>query len=122
MSAVSPTGSDPTAEAAPARPTGPALAAVLAVGVGALVLGVLTTWAEASTGMHDFLEFDEDVGPLSGKTIIASVAFFAAWALFAALWWRKSPPLRLVLVTAAVLLALGFLGTFPTFFQAFTSE
>jgi hypothetical protein len=95
---------------------------VLATGIGALTLGILTTWSEASTGMHDFLEFDEDVGPLSGKTIIATAAFFVSWALLTALWRRQNPPLRSVFIATAVLLALGVLGTFPTFFTAFASD
>src|ERR671910_899104 len=63
------------------RPTGPVAAAVLATGIGAFVLGLLTTLNEASTGVHDFLEFDEDVGPLSGKTIIAVIAYLGSWAV-----------------------------------------
>jgi hypothetical protein len=74
------------------HPIGPAAAVVLATGIGAFTLGLLTTWAEASTGMHDWLEFDIDVGPLSGKTIIATAGFFVSWAVLAALWWRKNPP------------------------------
>jgi hypothetical protein len=104
------------------RPTGPVAAAVLATGIGAFVLGVLTTLSEASTGVHDFLEFDEDVGPLSGKTIIAVVAYVASWAVLHGLWRRQNPPLRPILIATAVLIALGVLGTFPTFFQAFASE
>jgi hypothetical protein len=104
------------------RPTGPVAAAVLATGIGAFVLGLLTTLSEASTGVHDFLEFDEDVGPLSGKTILAVVAYFASWAILHALWRRQNPPMRPILIAAAVLVALGILGTFPTFFQAFASE
>jgi hypothetical protein len=104
------------------RPTGPAAAAVLASGIGALVLGLLTTLNEASTGVHDFLEFDEDVGPLSGKTIIAAASYLASWAVLHALWRRQNPVLRPILIVTAVLIALGVLGTFPTFFQAFASE
>jgi len=108
--------------AAPERPLGPAAAVMLATGIGALTLGILTTLAEASTGIADFLQFKDRVGPLSGKTIISTAAFFGAWGLLAVLWRRTSPPLRPVLIVAVVLLALGFLGTFPTFFQAFASE
>jgi hypothetical protein len=104
------------------RPTGPIAAAVLAVGIGAAVLGLLTTLSEASTGVHDFLEFDKDVGPLSGKTIIAAAAYFASWAVLHGLWRRQNPVLRLILIVTAVLIALGVLGTFPTFFQAFAPE
>ena len=104
------------------RPTGPVAAAVLATGVGAFVLGLLTTLNEASTGVHDFLEFDEGVGPLSGKTIIAVIAYFASWAILHGLWRRQNPALRPILIATAVVIVLGILGMFPTFFQAFASE
>jgi hypothetical protein len=104
------------------RPTGPIAAAVLAVGIGAFVLGLLTTLSEASTGVHDFLEFDEDVGPLSGKTIIAVAAYLGSWAVLYGVWRRQSPRLRPIVIVTIVLIALGILGTFPTFFQAFTTE
>ena len=104
------------------RPTGPVAAAVLATGIGAFVLGLLTTLSEASTGIHDFLEFSDDVGPLSGKTILAVVAYVVSWAGLHAAWRRRNPALRPVLIATAVLIALGILGTFPTFFQAFASE
>ena len=104
------------------RPTGPVAAAVLATGIGAFVLGLLTTLSEASTGVHDFLEFDEGVGPLSGKTIIAVIAYFASWAILQGLWRRQNPALRPIVIAAAVLIVLGVLGTFPTFFQALASE
>src|ERR687898_2239361 len=102
------------------RPTGPVAAAVLATGIGAFVLGLLTTLNEASTGVHDFLEFDADVGPLSGKTIFAVIAYAVSWAILHAVWRRQTPVLRPVLIATAVLVALGVLGTLPTFFQAFT--
>jgi len=35
---------------------------------------------------------------------------------------RQNPVLRPILIAAAVLVALGILGTFPTFFQAFASD
>jgi hypothetical protein len=104
------------------RPTGPVAAAVLATGIGAFVLGLLTTLNEASTGVHDFLEFDVDVGPLSGKTIIAVIAYLASWAILHGLWRRQNPALRPILIATAVLVVLGILGTFPTFFQVFASE
>jgi len=33
------------------------------------------TLDEASTGVHDFLQFNDRVGPLSGKTIFAVIAY-----------------------------------------------
>jgi hypothetical protein len=104
------------------RASGPVAAASLSVGIGAVVLGFLTTLNEASESVHDFLEFDEGVGPLSGKTIIAVAAYLASWAVLHIVWRRQSPALRPILIVAVVLVALGILGTFPTFFQAFAAE
>jgi hypothetical protein len=98
---------------------GVAAAALLAAGAGAFILGLLTTLAEASTDIKDFLQFNDRVGPLSGKTIIAAVAYFGALLVFALLFRGRQLALRPVLIAAVVLLVLGFLGTFPTFFQAF---
>ena len=113
-----------TSQLAPAaeRPFGPAAAVVLATGIGTFVLGLLTTLNEASEGVHDFLEFDSGVGPLSGKTILGAGAFFVSWAILHVLWREKSPAIRSVLLAAAILLALGVVGTFPIFFEAFASD
>jgi CHASE2 domain-containing sensor protein len=96
-----------------------AAAALLAVGAGAFVLGVVTTLNEASTGFSDFLAFDNEVGPLSGKTVIAAIAYGVSLVGLGLLWRGRQIPLRPVLVTAVVLLLLGLLGTFPPFFEAF---
>jgi len=109
-------------EAEAQRPSGPAAAVILASGIGALVLGLLTTLAEASTSIHDWLQFYDRVGPLSGKTIVAGAVFFAAWGALTVLWRRSNPPLRTVTIAAVALIVLGLIGTFPIFFQAFTSE
>ena len=104
------------------RPTGPVAAALLATGIGVFVLGLLTTLSEASTSVHDFLQFSDEVGPLAGKTIIASAAYFVSWAVLHVFWRRQNPSLRPILIATAVLVVLGILGTFPTFFQAFAAE
>jgi hypothetical protein len=104
------------------KPTGPVAAAVLATGIGTFVLGLLTTLSEASTSVSDFLKWSEDVGPLSGKTILSVVAFFSSWALLHLLWRHEDRPLRPILITAAVLVVLGIVGTFPTFFEAFAPD
>ena len=103
------------------RIDGLAAAALLAAGFGAFVLGFLTTINEASTGVHDFLQFNDRVGPLSGKTILAAIAYFGSLLVFALVWRGRQLALRPVLIVAGVLLLLGFLGTFPIFFQAFAS-
>ncbi len=101
------------------KPNGPAAAVILASGIGAFVLGLFATLNEASSGIHDFLMFSDDVGPLSGKTVITGAAFFVAWAVLGFLWRGRNVAWRPVLTATVVLLALGFLGTFPTFFEAF---
>jgi len=112
-----PTTATPLAEAE--LPSGPAAALILAGGIAVLCLGIVTTLSEASTGIADALQWSDRVGPLSGKTLITVVVFAAAWALLHTLWRRSSPPLRLITTASVVLIALGLIGTFPTFFQAF---
>lgn len=104
------------------RPSGPAAAAILAAGIGALTLGIVTTLNEAFASFHAWLQFNDRVGPLSGKTILATAAFFGAWGLLTALWRRSNPALRPLAVATAVLVILGLVGTFPTFFLVFASE
>jgi hypothetical protein len=98
---------------------GVAAAALFAAGIGAFVLGLLTTLNEASASVHDFLEFDTGVGPLSGKTVLAGAAYFAALIVLALVWRGRRMALRSVLIGSIVLLVLGFIGTFPEFFEAF---
>jgi len=101
------------------KPNGPAAAAVLAVGVGVLVLGVLAVLSEASTSIHDWLEFSERVGPLSGKTTIAAVAWLGSWLASAALLWRRQVAFSAVIVISGGFFALGVIGTFPEVFERF---
>jgi hypothetical protein len=103
----------------PDKPEGPIAAAILGGGVGALTLGVVTTLAEASTGFKNALNWNKDVGPLSGKTIITVLVWLAAWAVLHLIFRGKPYETRRALVIALILIGLGILGTFPTFFQAF---
>lgn len=101
------------------KPEGPVAAAILAAGVGALALGVLTTVAEASEGFKEFLTFSEPVGPLSGKTIGAVLIWLVAWVALHLMYRNKAVESRKELTISLVLIGLGVLGTFPIFFQAF---
>jgi hypothetical protein len=104
------------------RPEGPIAAAIVAAGIGCLALGVLTTFAEASTSFKDWLNWKDDVGPLSGKTGMAVIAWLVAWVVLHVVYRDKPFETRRALTVALVLVALGALGTFPTFFQAFAAE
>jgi hypothetical protein len=104
--------------------TGEAAAAFLAGGIGCFVLGLLTTLAEvpALANLKTALTWSVPVGPLSGKTGVAVIAFLVAWAISHFMMKGKEVNLKTYVIVAAVLTALGFLGTFPPFFEAFAAE
>ncbi|HET7869596.1 MAG TPA: hypothetical protein VFM85_04680 [Actinomycetota bacterium] len=104
------------------KPFGPVAAVFLAAGIGALVLGVLTTLAEANESFKSWLEWSTSVGSLSGKTIIAVIAFVVAWVVFGIGLRGRNPKPSTVFTWTAVLVAVGLVLTFPTFFQAFAPE
>lgn len=101
------------------RPNGPVAAVLLATGIGSLVLAILVVWAEASESFKDSLAYSDDVGPLAGKTIWATVAFVVSWAGLHLVLRRRDVNLRAVWLITLVLLALALLGTFSPFFQLF---
>jgi hypothetical protein len=104
------------------RIDGPPAASLIAAGIGAATLGLFVTLAEASTGMKEWLQWNDRVGPLSGKTILAVVAYFGSF-LILGVWWRnRNFALRTILIVSGLLVALGLLFTFPPIFQAFASE
>lgn len=106
----------------PDKPEGPIAAAILAGGIGCFALGAFTTLAEASTTVKDWLDVRSEVGPLSGKTVGAVVVWLVAWAVLHVVYREKPFETRRALTIALVLVALGVVGTFPTFFQLFTPE
>ena len=101
------------------KPEGPVAAAILAGGIGCLAMGVLTTLAEASTGVKDFLTFTKAVGPLSGKTTLTVAIWLVSWIVLHMAYRGKEVESRRALSIALVLIALGVIGTFPIFFQLF---
>jgi hypothetical protein len=104
----------------PDKPEGPISAAILAAGIGAAALGLFTTLAEASTGIKDWLQWSEPVGPLSGKTAMAVIVWLLSWVVLHIMLRNRAYESRRALGVALVLIVLGVLGTFPTFFQLFT--
>lgn len=110
------------AVAAIARPNGPAVAVVIATGIGALVLGIFTLLSEASEGVHEFLEFSERVGALSGTTVFGTAAFLLSWGGLHLALGDREVGWRPVITTLLVLLAVAFVLTFPPFFQLFESD
>jgi len=104
------------------KPFGPVAAVFLAAGIGALVLGMLTTLAEANEGIKSWLEWSTSVGPLAGKTIIAVIAFVVAWVVLGIGLRGRNPKASSVFTWTAVLVAVAVVLTFPTFFQALAPE
>jgi hypothetical protein len=104
------------------RSEGPAAAAVLATGIGALTLGLLTTVAEMSETVSGWLDLNSRVGPLSGKTTVTVVVWLVSWVLLHRVMRDHGRLTAGVLTATAVLLGLGLLGTFPTFFELFAGD
>lgn len=100
-------------------PNGPAAAAILASGIGSLALGLFTTLAQAITPIGSALNLYNPVGPLSGKTTGAVVIWLVAWAVFHGLWKNRQVDFAKVFIATLIMIALGLLGTFPLFFEAF---
>jgi hypothetical protein len=105
-----------------AIPDGPLAAVLLAAGIGAFALGLFTTLAEASAAFRERLVLNAAVGPLSGKTVWATVVFVIAWVVLHFMWRERDRILRSATTAFVVLTLLGLLGTFPIFFQAFAPE
>jgi hypothetical protein len=106
----------------PDRPEGPIAAAIIAGGIGAAALGFFTTMAEVSEDLKDWLDFRSEVGPLAGKTVMAVVVWLVAWIVLHIVYRSKPYETRRAFVIAMVLVAIGVVGTFPTFFEAFASD
>ncbi len=98
---------------------GLAAAALLAGGIGALAVGVMTILTEVSSGIKTAITFYKPTGALSGKTTIGVVIWLVAWYIVGSLWKDKNVAFDKVIMIAFFLLALGLLFTFPPFFLLF---
>ncbi|MBI2370436.1 MAG: hypothetical protein HYV08_09435 [Deltaproteobacteria bacterium] len=98
---------------------GAAAAAALASGIGSLALGLFTTLAQAIVPVKDALNLYNPVGPLSGKTTAAVAVWVVSWAILHGLWKDRQVEFGRVFLATLILIALGLLGTFPPFFEAF---
>lgn len=104
------------------KPDGPVAAAIIAAGIGVFALGMFTTFAEASAGIKDFLNFYNPVGPLSGKTTLTVVVWLVSWGTLHPFLRKSSIRLTTGLMIGFALLVLGLLGTFPPVFETFAAE
>lgn len=120
-------GTSPINEAAidssvPTKTNGTPIAALLASGIGVFILGVLTTGAVISVDLKNALALDKGVGPLAGKVVYACVAYVLSFVVGYAVMRGKDYAPRPFYIATFVLVAGGFLLTFPIFFDLFAPK
>ncbi len=99
--------------------TGIAAAAFVAAGIGCATLGLLTTLAQMSEGVKNLLNWWNPAGPLSGKSGLAVIIWIASWIVLHMLWKNKAVAVPRAVTITLLLIAVGTIGTFPTFFEMF---
>ncbi len=98
---------------------GAASAAFLSSGIGCFVIGLLTTFSVISEGLKDALNWWGPAGPLVGKTGVGILVWLISWAILHSMWKEKEDGFSKVYITTLILIALGFILTFPPVFEAF---
>ena len=118
-------GDLPLDEAAPLAapiPNGAAVAAILAAAIGCAVLGLIVPISEALPAFKNVLNWWDPAGPLVGKTSVSVIAYFASWFVLHRMWKDRDMAFDTIWKVSLVLLAIGFIGTFPLFYELFTAH
>lgn len=97
-------------------------AAFMASGVGSLLLGILIVLAEANADFKTFLTWNAGVGSLSGKVGLAVIAFVVSWVALHFFMRERHIRLMTSFIVTIVLVALGFLLTYPPVFLALAGK
>jgi hypothetical protein len=92
-------------------PTGAALAAVLAAGIGAFAMGAFVLANEA--GLFVAPTLYGPAGGLSGRSTLAAIVWLVAWGVLHARWHGRDVGAARVVGWAVLLTGLGLVGTFP---------
>jgi len=96
-------------------PNGKGAAAIMAVAIGSLTLGVFTLTGDAVPTMAAVLNIWKPTGPLSGVTDITILVWLASWLFLSRKWRARDVNFGRVNLIAAVLIIGGLLLTFPPF-------
>jgi hypothetical protein len=96
-------------------PNGSGGAAILAAGIGCAAIGVLAFAGDAWDAINKALNFYKPSGTLSGVTTLGIIVWLVAWFALNRLWREKTVAMVRINVWSFVLLAVGFLLTFPPF-------
>ena len=94
---------------------GKGAAAIMAVGIGLLVLGVFTITGDAIPAAASLFNIWNPTGPLSGVTGLAIVIWLVTWWLLARAWGAREVNFRRVNWAAGLMIVAGLLLTFPPF-------
>ena len=98
---------------------GAAAAALLAAVIGILVLAVAIVVAEANEDFSQWLAWDNEVGPLSGKTSLGLIAWAATWPVLHVLLYRRDRVLLAASAISLVLFVAAMVLMFPPVFDKF---
>lgn len=93
-------------------PNGAGAAALVAAGLGGLVLAVLAVIADHSPAFKNMLVFSAPVGALSGESTCAVAVWLGTWAMLDLVWKRRNVWPGWIYVGVG-LLFLGFVLTAP---------
>jgi hypothetical protein len=93
------------------EPNGPALAAFLSAGIGAVAMGAFVLLNEA--GIYAAPGLYPPAGGVSGRTTFAVVVWLIAWALLHLRWKNRTLDARRVYLGGLSLMSAGLLATFP---------
>ena len=100
---------------------GLAAAALLAGGIGAFAVGLMTVLVELSAAIKTAFTFFKPVGPLSGKTTLGVIIWLISWIILGSMWKDKNVAFGKIAIAAFIFLALGLVFTFPPFFLLFAA-
>lgn len=99
--------------------TGAAAAAMVASGIGAFAIGLLTTGAVISEGLKATLNWWNPAGPLTGKTGLGVIVWLISWYILNRIWHTEDRSLQQAFTITLILIGLGLILTFPPVFEAF---
>jgi hypothetical protein len=88
-------------------------AAVLAAGIGSLMLAALAIAADKFAKIKSAMVFYRPTGPLSGVTTTAILIWLGVWFLLERRWSHRNVAMKKVGTIAFALLVLSLLLTFP---------
>ncbi|MBI3971951.1 MAG: hypothetical protein HY332_11730 [Chloroflexi bacterium] len=103
-------------------PNGAAAAALLAAGIGCAVFGLIIPLSEAVPALKTALNWWNPAGPLVGKTAVPVIVWLISWGALHSMWQARDVAFGPMWRITLVLVAIGFIGSFPPVFEAFTAR